>query len=273
MPGIRWIRILVLLSLASTLTAADALNPRENRPTEDAEVQRAAAFALNELQDLSDSGVYSTLGLHRIVSASVQDGVFHRNVFLELELNSPHYKSGKEYEAFDVMVMTHREDGYTNFAIDEFPEMDPNAVEEFWIEKVERRREEREAWFSKLEAEAAGLEMCEQDWGEGSCTPAAIAARLLGLSGNDLQSLLSGDEHDPRTIAAREVEKVLGAREGEAAGLTGSSMAELSTAELYAVVRDGIEGEIRWELAASELRRRTDEMLEGQCNDSAEDAG
>ena len=53
-----------------------------------------------------------------------------------LELACPHFKSGSAVESFDVMVMRHLEDSTYSFAIDEFPEMTEDAIEEFWIEKV-----------------------------------------------------------------------------------------------------------------------------------------
>lgn len=62
--------------------------------------------------------------------------MFHHNTFLTLELACPHFKSGHDAETYDVMVMRHLEDGTFSFAIDEFPEMDEDAIETFWIEKV-----------------------------------------------------------------------------------------------------------------------------------------
>ena len=65
-----------------------------------------------------------------------QVGIFHFNTFMVLELACPHFKSGSAVESFDVMVMRHLEDSTYSFAIDEFPEMTEDAIEEFWIEKV-----------------------------------------------------------------------------------------------------------------------------------------
>ena len=47
-----------------------------------------------------------------------------------LELACPHFKSGSAVESFDVMVMRHLEDSTYSFAIDEFPEMTEDAIEE-----------------------------------------------------------------------------------------------------------------------------------------------
>ena len=115
---------------------------------------RAPQFAMDELKKLSDSGVYETLSLHKIASAATQTGVFHFNYFLQLEMASPHFKDGAPSAAFDVMVMRNLEDGVFSFAIDEFPVMDEDAIEEHWIEKVERHRRLREESFAAMEAEA-----------------------------------------------------------------------------------------------------------------------
>ena len=79
-------------------------------------------------------------------------------MFLDLELASPYLLSGAASEPFDIVVMTHLDDGVRSLAIDEFPEMTDDAIERFWIEKVERHRAAREAAFAKLELEAVALE-------------------------------------------------------------------------------------------------------------------
>ena len=72
---------------------------------------------------------------------------------LELELASPHLLSGADSEPFDIVVMKALDDGVRSLAIDEFPEMTEDAIEQFWIEKVERHRSAREEAFAKLELE------------------------------------------------------------------------------------------------------------------------
>ena len=74
--------------------------------------------------------------------AATQRGVFHDNVFLDLELASPHLLLGAASEPFDVIVMTHLDDGVRSLAIDEMTD----------------RRAAREAAFAKLELEAVALE-------------------------------------------------------------------------------------------------------------------
>jgi hypothetical protein len=122
--------------------------------------QAQAAYALAELAKLSDSGVYSTLGLHGVLAASQEDGIFHHNTMLTLELSSPHFLSGAKTESFDVVVMEHKDDGIRSIAIDEFPVMAEDAIEAFWVQKVEQQRVQREAAFRKLEVSCAVCAAC-----------------------------------------------------------------------------------------------------------------
>lgn len=115
---------------------------------------KAAEFAVAELAKLSDSDIYTTLSLKKIMYAAEQDGIFHYNTLLTLELRSPHFKSKKETEEFKMIVMLHKEDGVRALAIDEFPVMDEDAIEEFYIRKIENRRRQREESFRRLEIEA-----------------------------------------------------------------------------------------------------------------------
>ena len=143
---------IALLALALAV-CADELPPRVERGVHEPQVVEAAEWALDQLRELSDSGVYRSLSLARIARAATQRGVFHDNTFLELELASPHLLSGADSEPFDIVVMKALDDGVRSLAIDEFPEMTEDAIEQFWIEKVERHRSAREEAFAKLELE------------------------------------------------------------------------------------------------------------------------
>jgi len=123
-------------------------------PFGDEDQTEMAHFALRELAKLSDSGVYSTLSLSRVLSYREEDGLFHQNHHLSLELASPYFASKLAVESFEMIVMVHKDDGVKSFAIDEFPVMDEAAIESFWISKVEEKRGLREEAFRKLEIES-----------------------------------------------------------------------------------------------------------------------
>ena len=59
-------------------------------------------------------------------------------------LSSPHFEGGAVRSKHEVMVMTSLEDGVRSFAVDEFPAMSDEAVEAFWVKRVERHRGHRE---------------------------------------------------------------------------------------------------------------------------------
>lgn len=77
-------------------------------------------------------------------------GTFHHNTFLSIEIASPFFKDNKSSAIFEVIVMDAFHDNSRSFAIDNFPEMDEDAVEQFWIRKVERERFLRDETFRQL---------------------------------------------------------------------------------------------------------------------------
>jgi hypothetical protein len=113
-----------------------------------------ANFAMTELRKLSDSGVYESLSLAQILSYSTESGTFHDNTNLKLSLASPYFKSGKAVEEFEVMVLTHKDDGVKSLAIDEFPEMSESSVESFLVKKTIAKKAEREGAYRLLELDA-----------------------------------------------------------------------------------------------------------------------
>jgi len=123
-------------------------------PNNSAKAIKEAEYAVKELSKLSDSGIYESLKLKSIIQCSENDGIFHYNTLLTLELESPYFKSGKAYEVFKMIVMLHKEDKVKALAIDEFPAMDEDVIEEYYIRKIERKRKEREESFRRLEIEA-----------------------------------------------------------------------------------------------------------------------
>ena len=116
----------------------------ENRPPHELgaghpHIVESASFAVSELRLLSESGIYETLELVRVHYGAAQVGTFHNNTYLTLELASPYLLDAKT-TLHDVIVMKDLDDGVRSFAIDEFPVMEEDAIERFWIERVERER-------------------------------------------------------------------------------------------------------------------------------------
>jgi hypothetical protein len=146
----------VLLFLSSSYVAEVSAtgNPLMDLDVNSERVMNEAAFALEELKKLSDSTIYSTLSLVNILSAQEQDGVFHHNLVLNVELGSPYFRSLLPKEKFEMIVMEHKEDRSRSFAIDEFPDMDERAIENFWVQKVEKKKKKREEAFRRLEIES-----------------------------------------------------------------------------------------------------------------------
>eukprot|EP01138_Halocafeteria_seosinensis_P000890 gb/GECG01000913.1/.p1 GENE.gb/GECG01000913.1/~~gb/GECG01000913.1/.p1 ORF type:complete len:268 (+),score=23.63 gb/GECG01000913.1/:1-804(+) len=114
----------------------EELGPRVQKGINDPIIINEAQWALRHLQGLSESGIYETLTLKRILAAAKQKGVYHMNTFLQVELESPYLLGGIPSTMHEIIVMEALDDGAKSFAIDEFPVMDPEAVEEFWTRMV-----------------------------------------------------------------------------------------------------------------------------------------
>jgi hypothetical protein len=111
----------ILVFIIGLLTFCPA--ERLELKNDDVFVLEETNFALKELIKLSDSTIYSTLNLTNVISAHQEEGIFHDNTILVLELSSPYFRSGNPSERFEVFVMTHKEDAVKSFAIDDFPVM------------------------------------------------------------------------------------------------------------------------------------------------------
>lgn len=208
---------------------------------------------------------------HAWVLCVPQEGVFHFNTFLRLRLTSPHLENGAPHTDHDVLVMRALEDGTRSFAIDDFPAMDPDAVEAFWNRMSDRQREERELAFAELEREGEAELAAADAQARGTWTPERAAA----ASTADLVTAA----HTSGLGAAEEaaVREVLAARmdvEQERARLDGMKTRELrqlarSSApdvppEVRALAKVVLEA--RWQQLE---RRERDERQRGTASSSA----
>ena len=150
--------LLLLLTAAAVSTATKSETPpsRQQRSTSDPEIVKATAYALGELRKLSESSIYETLELKRIVKAETGVGVFHSTTYLQVEVASPHLASELKVVPVELVVMENLADGSRTVAVDEFPRFDEDAVEEFWIRMTEDHRERRDKMFARIEGEGRG---------------------------------------------------------------------------------------------------------------------
>jgi len=108
-------------------------------------------WAVNSLIQTSEIEIYNSIRLDHITILSMTDGIFHTNTHLEMDLVSPHFASGESMETYEFLIMEPLSKKDKNiedtkgriFAIDRFPEMNSDFVEEAWIQKVEQRRNMR----------------------------------------------------------------------------------------------------------------------------------
>ncbi|KUG01039.1 hypothetical protein AM587_10009936 [Phytophthora nicotianae] len=150
----------------------------------------AANCAVDQLRALSDSGIYTTLSLSKIHAAAT-----------EVALASPYFRSKQEVEDFEMMVLEskprieERASGKFNatrsIAIDEFPEMDEDAIENFWIEMVEQRRQRRRELFDKWEREEQENEASSSTNQPGKVTKTLTLDELQKMPTKQLRQLLT----------------------------------------------------------------------------------
>lgn len=140
--------IIFLATMTWGLKYTDTRTPIE---PSNVEIVEAGDFVLRELRKLSDSGIYETLKLKDIVSAETMAGAYHDSIFIQMQFTSPYLDGDTMVTTHDVVVMRNVNDNVLSFAIDEFPKMNEDAIEEFWIRKVETARKFREMEFARIE--------------------------------------------------------------------------------------------------------------------------
>ena len=198
-----------------------------------------AQFAVEELRGLSDSGVFTTLSLARVHSAESGRGVFHHNWFFTVDLSSPHLLGGAPTSRHDIVVMESLEDGVRSFAIDEFPDMEPDAIEAHWQVMVEEHKRKREVSFARIEREE--LELDAQAVGI-----ADLDAELAQIKAMDVGAL-------ERMVADGEREEEEKAKAAAADGGEAVEGSDYLTA-----------GALRADLASAELDRRWDTKVQAE---------
>ena len=139
----------LIVFIISFLTFIDAV--RQKLSLTDPKTLQETEFALTSLKKLSDSRIYQSLSLSRILRAEEEIGIYHDNTIVQVELSSPYFKSGDPTETYEFVIMTHHDDHVKSFAIDEFPIMDDFAIETHWIEKVKEKRRQKEESLRMLE--------------------------------------------------------------------------------------------------------------------------
>ena len=140
--------LLLLITLISLITLS-VIGAIATILPNDIIAMEAASFVLNSLKEINDSAIYSeSLHLHSIHDIAVDGGLYHTNTILTLELSSEHFASGKGKELFKVVVMESKlqegdeGDSRRGYAIERFPKMKDEAIEDSLRRKIERTVEE-----------------------------------------------------------------------------------------------------------------------------------
>lgn len=168
--------------------------------------------------------------------------------------------------------MRSHDDGAMSFAIDEFPAMDDDAIEQFWIQHVEEHRRAREEAFQEMEEAVDSI--LQAQYGEeaelGDAEAARNPAEPIGADGVQRVStgeLLQRLQHESCPDEERAMLRDEVDRRYEAARLR-ELLRKKPTRELRRMMRDGeveeqakaVAGEIldqRWrELEAMEAKAR-----------------
>ena len=186
-------------------------------------------FAIEELRGLSDSGVFKSLKLKALLSAESGRGVFHYNWYFNVDLSSPHLIGGAQTSRHEIVVMDSLEDGVRSFAIDKFPEMEPDAIETYWQAMVEDHKRKREKSFAQIEREE--LELDAQSVGIKDID--REISIIQGMEDAALQKLVAdGEKEEQRAASMLDEKEGVGSAEGSDYLTAGALLADLASAEL-----------------------------------------
>lgn len=85
-----------------------ASHSNQQARVDDPAIVEAATWAVAHLANLSDSGVYTSIRLRRIVDAATQEGVYHNNTMITVELESPYLLDAEPMSVHKIIVMAVR---------------------------------------------------------------------------------------------------------------------------------------------------------------------
>ena len=109
-----------------------------------------AEAALRLLRGMSESGVYESLQLARVLSARQGPGRYHDNLVIDCELRSD-AAPALAWRAELVVMRDPATLAVESVSIDRLPEFPADIVRAFQARRVARARAEREAHFAELE--------------------------------------------------------------------------------------------------------------------------
>jgi len=115
----------------------------------DEQINTAAIVALEQLRHLSESGVYETLVIERVVDASVDLGTFFRKITIKCELSSNLLEENHMIEFIALQDPDTNE--YRSVVMDSLPRFPEAIVESSLVDRIVQKRKQREKILKNLE--------------------------------------------------------------------------------------------------------------------------
>jgi len=145
-----WLFVLICPCVGSAFPATLRSIDDESNEYFDGESHDAAIYVVNQLKQMSDSGVYESIELSRILSSEkIDGGIYHTKYVFRLRLESPSFASRREAEEVNIIFMEDNK-GQRSFAIDNFPQMSNRAIEEYRQHKFSDLHERRKHLFQHI---------------------------------------------------------------------------------------------------------------------------